>query len=71
VAACEWCDGDALPGSTCPRSLTCPTCGAEPGSPCKRPSGHRAAVLHAARVDHAERRDAAAGVLELELGGVS
>lgn len=23
------------------RAVTCPTCGAKPGSPCMRPSGHR------------------------------
>lgn len=40
--------------ATCPRSLSCPVCGARPGQSCKRPSGHRAAELHAARLALAE-----------------
>lgn len=50
---CPWCGGVAA--GTCPRSLPCPRCSAEPGHPCKRPSGHRAMVLHAERVAAAER----------------
>lgn len=44
-------------GSTCPRSQPCPTCTAAPGEPCRRPSGHRADVLHAARIQLAESYD--------------
>lgn len=57
TATCEWCGGDARVGTTCPRGITCPTCKAPAGSPCTRPSGHRAAVLHAARIHTAETRD--------------
>jgi hypothetical protein len=56
---CPWCGGEADPTTTCPKSLTCPTCHAGPGSPCVRPSGHRAAQLHAQRIDGAVLRDAA------------
>lgn len=33
------------------RAVACPTCGAKPGSPCKRPSGHAvfAGGVHAGR----------------------
>jgi hypothetical protein len=31
------------------KSVACPTCNAEIGSPCMRPSGHEAASLHASR----------------------
>lgn len=51
---CAWCGGDALVGTVCPKSLACPTCGAEPGARCKRPSGHKATQLHAARIAAAE-----------------
>lgn len=54
AARCEWCGGEALEGTTCPRSITCPTCGAGAGSPCRRPSGHRAMVLHVERIRAAE-----------------
>lgn len=54
---CWWCDGEAIVGTTCPRSIACPTCGAKRGAPCVRPSGHRAAELHAARIEQAERLD--------------
>lgn len=40
-------------GLTWPRDpakeVPCPTCHAKAGAPCKRPSGHRAADVHAAR----------------------
>jgi hypothetical protein len=54
---CTWCGGTADPRTTCPRAVICPTCGAAPGDSCKRPSGHRAAELHAARVYLAEASD--------------
>lgn len=54
LAPCEWCGSEADVTTTCPRSIECPDCKAPPGSPCKRPSGHRAAQLHAARVRTAE-----------------
>jgi hypothetical protein len=50
---CEWCGSPAAEG-TCPRSILCPTCKAAPGAACKRPSGHRAAVLHRDRIRMAE-----------------
>lgn len=56
---CEWCGGEATTG-VCPKSLPCPVCPAQPGQSCKRPSGHRAASMHAARVDAAEQQDAEA-----------
>lgn len=49
---CEWCDGQvAEDAGPCPYSFECPTCGAKPGSKCKRPSGHEAAEVHRARID--------------------
>jgi hypothetical protein len=57
---CRWCGADAAVGTTCPRSLACPTCGARPGRRCKRPSEHQAATMHAARWQAAERMDRAA-----------
>jgi hypothetical protein len=54
---CEWCGGEADPATTCPRSVECPLCHAGPGHPCKRPSGHRAAQLHAPRIELAESND--------------
>lgn len=53
---CEWCGGHDTTG-TCPRSITCPRCGAIPGAWCRRPSGHRADQLHAERIALAERED--------------
>lgn len=53
---CPWCGSDAAVG-TCPLAITCPHCDAPPGLGCKRPSGHRASVLHAARIEQAETRD--------------
>lgn len=55
---CEWCGGEvAVDAGPCPLSLQCPTCKAQPGQWCRRPSEHRAAQLHRARVDleHAEK----------------
>ncbi len=46
---CSWCNG-VTRGDVCPKSLDCDTCGAKPGSNCKRPSGHKASALHNARV---------------------
>lgn len=51
---CAWCGGDALIGTVCPKSLPCPHCDAQPGKRCKRPSGHQAMQLHAARIAAAE-----------------
>ncbi|PYO40131.1 MAG: hypothetical protein DMD33_18780 [Gemmatimonadetes bacterium] len=62
LAKCKTCGSYALAGTVCPRSLACPHCKAEPGSPCKRPSGHRAATIHAGRYHAAETIDRAAGI---------
>jgi hypothetical protein len=62
VTACDYCGGDAIEGSTCPRAIPCSTCHASAGSPCYRPSGHRAMTLHAERIAAAEELDAAAGI---------
>ena len=59
---CPHCGGEAVPGSTCPRACLCPTCGARPGSPCRRPSDHRADGMHAARIHFAEDLDRANGI---------
>lgn len=48
--SCRWCGGNA-PEDSCPKGLTCPRCGAQPGQSCKRPSGHRASELHRQRQD--------------------
>lgn len=49
---CRWCKGNvAEDAGPCPLSFTCPTCAAAPGSKCKRPSGHEASELHAARLE--------------------
>jgi endogenous inhibitor of DNA gyrase (YacG/DUF329 family) len=53
---CEWCGGAITDGSTCPRSLPC-SCGAKPGGPCYRPSGHKAPELHGERVQAAQALD--------------
>lgn len=45
---------DADLDQVCPRSIRCPTCGTEAGTFCRRPSGHRADTLHAARIRLAE-----------------
>src|SRR2546423_12332414 len=62
VTRCEHCRGTTV-GETCPQSLPCTTCGAEPGRRCTRSSEHEAAC-HAPRWRAAERVDnerAAAG----------
>jgi len=49
---CRWCGGQVpLDAGPCPLSFACPTCQAEPGQWCKRPSERKAAELHAARRD--------------------
>jgi hypothetical protein len=53
VSECPWCGGENTSG-VCPKSITCPKCGVGPGVSCRRPSGHRAAQLHAARIELAE-----------------
>lgn len=53
-APCLYCGAEADVTTTCPRAVECPDCGAKPGSPCVRPSGHRADELHKARVKLAE-----------------
>jgi hypothetical protein len=58
---CEWCGGSAVVGSTCPKSIGCPSCPAGPGQNCRRPSGHPCR-MHAPRWEAAEAMDAAAGV---------
>jgi len=60
---CPYCGSDtADPDSTCPKSIPCPTCRAKSGRRCKRPSGHPAQRLHAARIEAAEADDRARGV---------
>lgn len=59
---CAVCGGWAVDGSMCPQSIECPTCGAQPGRPCKRPSGHRAQQLHQLRWLEAEAIDARKGI---------
>lgn len=51
---CAWCGSESAVG-VCPKSIACQRCGAGPGSPCRRPSGHRAAELHADRIRQAEQ----------------
>ncbi len=51
---CATCGGMAIVGTTCPKSIACPRCGAGPGSVCKRPSGHEAMTVHHARIILAE-----------------
>lgn len=53
MTLCTWCGGEDAQGP-CPKSVTCPRCDAGPGSSCRRPSGHRAARLHSARIKLAE-----------------
>lgn len=54
IKTCHWCGGPADTESTCPKSIECPSCGAGPGESCHRPSGHRAATMHARRWQLAE-----------------
>lgn len=59
LADCGTCPGAQL-GETCPRAVTCPTCGATPGRPCRRPSGHDIATpgrVHDTRSTAAEAVD--------------
>lgn len=44
MTPCRWC-GE----SPCPHDFVCVTCGAKPGTHCKRPSGHKAWTPHVAR----------------------
>lgn len=60
---CAWCGAETTDGSICPWSLPCPECYVEPGHRCRRPSGHKAARMHARRYLEAERLDAAAGIV--------
>lgn len=53
---CEWCGGLITDGSTCPRSLECPSCHAQPGGPCRRPSGHNCDI-HVDRIKAAQAID--------------
>ncbi len=67
---CEWCGGEVpVDAGPCPLSLECPTCKAKPGQWCGRPSEHRAAQLHRARVDleHAEKDRGARGQADATL----
>lgn len=59
---CARCGVHVHKGTTCPKSIGCPVCKASPNAPCKRPSGHRAAEMHAPRYEAAERQDWDAGV---------
>lgn len=56
-ATCGWCGGDAIVGTTCPKSLDCAVCGVGPGERCRRPSGHVADQLHSSRIVAAELLD--------------
>jgi hypothetical protein len=71
--ACEWCGRENTKG-VCPWSLKCPTCGANPGVKCKRPSGY-SCEMHAARYLKAEAMGEPArqpGIFDrLEGGGIS
>ncbi|MCX4481808.1 hypothetical protein OOK44_36135 [Streptomyces cellulosae] len=53
---CPTCDS-LIDGYTCPGSLPCPRCQAEPGRRCRRPSGHAAGRWHTARIQNAEAID--------------
>jgi uncharacterized Fe-S cluster-containing radical SAM superfamily protein len=55
---CRWCGGMATLNTVCPASIGCSVCGAKPGSPCKRPSGHRAMTWHKPRIVQAESMEA-------------
>lgn len=59
---CQWCGGLPVPGSVCPWSIKCPTCGVAAGRRCQRPSGHRAAKMHATRYTATEAQDTANGI---------
>lgn len=59
LVPCIPCDTLVAEGSTCPQAVPCRTCFAEPGSLCKRPSGHQAMTLHKSRWVDAERLDTA------------
>lgn len=62
MASCSWCgSATVVDGSVCPRSIACPACHARPGTRCKRPSGHEAA-MHTDRWRRAEALDAEDGV---------
>jgi hypothetical protein len=52
-APCAWCGEPAYPDETCPATIPCPRCGAEPGERCRLPNGH-ATTLHRARRDRAD-----------------
>ncbi|NUK16961.1 zinc finger domain-containing protein [Streptomyces lunaelactis] len=54
--SCPTCDS-LIDGYTCPGSLLCPRCRAEPGRRCRRPSGHTADRWHASRITAAEAAD--------------
>ena len=54
---CQWCGGDAKPGTTCAKSVPCPKCGADAGKQCTRTSGTRAHQLHTLRFAFAEAMD--------------
>jgi hypothetical protein len=69
MVRCEWCGGTVDAWSVCPSSITFPECGARPGTPCVRPSGHRA-EMHAARVQSAEDVDWSIGLRYNELRAV-
>jgi hypothetical protein len=54
---CDYCKGTTR-GDTCPFSLTCPTCNAEPKQACKNPSGHKYNAGSGSNI-HKEREKAA------------
>lgn len=60
--SCSICLGQVVPGSTCPRSIPCPTCKAPARKPCRRPSEHEASTLHTARYEAAEQMDLEKGI---------
>lgn len=53
---CPTCDS-LVDGYTCPGSLPCPHCRAEPGGRCRRPSAHAADRWHSSRITAAEAVD--------------
>lgn len=52
---CASCGADALPGETCPASVYCDHCHAEPFDRCRLPNGHATSL-------HRERWQLAAGI---------
>lgn len=60
---CPYCGGRSVAGTLCPKAIRCPRCAAPAGSSCRRPSGHRAASIHATRITAAEAVDERNGIV--------